>query len=163
MKKVNSRVETPSATFDSNTISSSNDYNDHKKNGRPADTETAGTVSNNQKESTRMSFKRPTSFAMSGCGWLCPFYLGVIEELKQQGYMNSHSVYAGTSSGALGAFIACCDIPTDYALQAIIEMSKKKSFKKNIDAGIQNALRPLLPSDALKVLYVNIHIFIALH
>lgn len=48
---------------------------------------------------------RSTSFAMSGCGWLWPFYLGVIKTMKKKGYLTDSSICAGTSGGALGGKI----------------------------------------------------------
>jgi predicted acylesterase/phospholipase RssA len=87
--------------------------------------------------------KIPTSFAMSGCGWLIPFHLGVLQAFKDAGYLNEHTIYAGTSGGAIGALVGCCDIPTQAALNALIALSKDELFKTDIDKGLKQVLRDL--------------------
>ena len=87
------------------------------------------------------------SFAFSGCGWLNVFYLGVIEAMKREGWMNHNSLLAGTSGGSLGAVLAISDIDTKVSLEAIIEMSKNKKFKSNIDKGLKETLGEILPLD----------------
>lgn len=88
--------------------------------------------------------KIPTSFAMSGCGWLIPFHLGVLQAFKEAGYLNEHTIYAGTSGGAIGALVGCCDIPTEVALNALIALSKDETFKTDIDKGLKQVLRDLV-------------------
>jgi predicted acylesterase/phospholipase RssA len=43
------------------------------------------------------------SFALSGCGWLIPFHLGVLDTMKEAGYLTDKSIIAGTSGGSLAA------------------------------------------------------------
>ena len=93
---------------------------------------------------------RTRSFAMSGCGWLWPYYLGVIKTMKTHGYLTNKSTCAGTSGGSLGALVACADIEPELALEFIIKLSKSSHFFKDIDAGMKSELLPLLPSDALE-------------
>lgn len=62
------------------------------------------------KDSNNGNFKsaqdKTMSFAMSGCGWLTPFYFGVVEKMREAGYITDESLMAGTSGGSLGALIA---------------------------------------------------------
>lgn len=70
--------------------------------------------------------------------------------MREQQFMTNESVFAGTSAGALGALVGCCDIDPEYALQALVDLSKTPTFSENIDRGLKQALKTLLPSDALE-------------
>jgi hypothetical protein len=45
--------------------------------------------------------RKSRSFAFSGCGWLLPCHLGVIQSMKQHGMLTEKSICAGTSGGAI--------------------------------------------------------------
>jgi len=100
----------------------------------------------------------PNSFAMSGSGWLMPFYFGVIEAMKARGVMNDSSIYAGTSGGSLGALIAATNFPTDEALDLIIALSKDQLLWKDVNAGLRRSLRQLMPRDALDKCQGRLHV-----
>jgi predicted acylesterase/phospholipase RssA len=97
----------------------------------------------------RIKNDKTISIAMSGCGWLAPFYLGVIKVLKSTNYLTKNSIYGGTSGGSLGALIGCADIDTELATKIFIKISEDKKFHKNIDHGIKMHLRAILPEDVL--------------
>lgn len=54
--------------------------------------------SKGSKENSKYSGDIPKSFAYSGCGWLIPFYLGVIESFKQRGIHYNKSKIAFVNS-----------------------------------------------------------------
>lgn len=98
------------------------------------------------------------SFALSGCGWLMPFYVGVIKAMKDRGVMNESSFYAGTSSGSLGSLLACCDIPCEDAMGLMIELSRSKVFMGDMDKGLRTALKPLITPEALDRCQGRLHV-----
>lgn len=101
---------------------------------------------------------KTVSFAMSGCGWLSSFYLGVIDVMKEGKYMTDTSILAGTSGGSLGSLIACSNIPSSDALQLMIDISTDKKFQSNIDVGLRKKLHEILPSDVLDRCNGRLHI-----
>jgi hypothetical protein len=105
-------------------------------------TTTCGTWSHDSTD--QYVHKIPTSFAMSGCGWLIPFHLGVIQAFKNAGYINEKTVFAGTSGGAIGALVGCMDIPTGEALDELIQLSTDENFKTNIDVGLKGVLKRIV-------------------
>ena len=90
---------------------------------------------------------KTTSFAFSGCGWLTPFYFGVVHKMQQSGYLTKKSLVAGTSGGSLGALVAVSGLEPRVGLDLMIEMSLDKSFKNNIDLGLRKFLPDVLPDD----------------
>ena len=66
------------------------------------------------------------SFAFSGCGWLVPFFFGVIEEMRSSGHMHNNTLVSGTSGGAIAATVAASGIDAMYALEHFIELAKLK-------------------------------------
>ena len=78
------------------------------------------------------------SFAFSGCGWLTPFHLGVLDALIQRNMVNSETVFAGSSGGAIAALVGCSGVHPTLALQKLIDLSKNKEFWQDIDAGLRN-------------------------
>lgn len=107
------------------------------------------------------SESKPLSFAFSGCGWLIPFYLGAIEELKSQNeLLTEQSIIAGTSGGALAALIACSNVDTNKALNVLIRLSQEERFIKNVDQGLKECLLPLLPDDVLARCNGRLHVTI---
>lgn len=96
--------------------------------------------------------------AMSGCGWLTPFYFGVIDTMRQRKLLTEKSYFGGTSGGSLGALIACTDVSTKLALDTVIELSKNNNFKRDIDAGLKDALRSLLPDNILELCNGRLHV-----
>jgi hypothetical protein len=53
----------------------------------------------NDKIEINLNTDKGLSFAMSGCGWLTPFYFGLIEKMREAGYISDSSIIAGTSGG----------------------------------------------------------------
>jgi predicted acylesterase/phospholipase RssA len=93
----------------------------------------------------RRSFSTKTnSFAMSGSGWLMPFFIGAVDALKQRGIMNSSSIYAGTSGGSICALMACADFSAEMSIEMIIRMSKDPKVWTNLDGALRNSLNDLL-------------------
>ena len=90
---------------------------------------------------------KSTSFAFSGCGWLTPFYFGVVHKMQQSGYLTEKSLVAGTSGGSLAALVAVSGVHPRVGLDLMIEMSLDKSFKNNIDLGLKRFLPAVLPDD----------------
>lgn len=108
--------------------------------------------SNIVKEEETTKEKENTFIAMSGSGWLLPFYLGAIKALKKHNLITPESKFAGTSGGSLCALIACVDLPVEDALQIVINLSKNKSFKQNISEGMRKNIKDMLIGDEEKIL-----------
>ena len=69
----------------------------------------------------------PLSFAFSGSGWLLPFHLGVIHELRVANLLTNQTHVSGTSGGALAALICVCDIDTEELLEKLVVLSETVS------------------------------------
>ena len=87
---------------------------------------------------------RSHSFAMSGCGWLTPFHLGVVKELIESGCVTQDTVAAGTSGGALGAMTMVSGIRPEDALEALIDFGKKPELQSDIEKNMAKIMRSLL-------------------
>jgi hypothetical protein len=94
--------------------------------------------------------KQAISFALSGCGWLTPFYFGVMEHLRKDGFLTDRSICAGTSGGSLGALLAVAGIDSKEALAMAISQAQSETFASNINGGLKDNLKLLLPSDVLE-------------
>lgn len=101
---------------------------------------------------------RSTSFSMSGCGWLTPFYLGCIDRLMTEGYLTETSIVAGTSGGSLGALVAVSGLHPHDVLDSIIDMSLNPSFKADIDQGLKEILSKILPYDIVTRCNERLHV-----
>ncbi len=101
---------------------------------------------------------KTTSFAMSGCGWLTVFYYGVIDKMREAGYLTDRSLLAGTSGGALGALIGVSGLTGKEGLKLAIDMSLDKKFKHNIDLGLKQLLPTILPDDILAKSQGRLHV-----
>lgn len=95
------------------------------------------------------SRSRDLSFALSGCGWLIPFHLGVVSSLRDHGYLLPSSSIAGTSGGAICALIGAADVDPQEALEVLINLSQNYKFKNDINGGLKSVIRDLLPPDAV--------------
>ena len=80
------------------------------------------------------SISPPDSFAFSGCGWLSPYYFGVLQCLRDNSYLTSKTRYAGTSGGALAAVAGFCDMDTRVVLEAMVEISQVENVHMDIDS-----------------------------
>lgn len=100
----------------------------------------------------------PRSFALSGCGWLMPFHLGVMHSMHLNGYFSSSSIISGTSGGSIVATIACSELPPLDCLEYIIEASLDKTFKGNIHSGMKKSLAKFLPHDIVQKCDQRLHI-----
>ena len=98
------------------------------------------------------------SFAMSGCGWLVPFYFGVIHAMKGRGVMNRSSIYAGTSAGSLASLVAACDLDCMEVMNELISLTKSSEFDSNKNNGLKKALKGLLPKNALDLCQGRLHV-----
>ena len=116
------------------------------------DAEAATKLSNGKERDTNLFVKadKTASFALAGCGWLTPFYFGVIERMQEAGYLTDKSLVAGTSGGSLGALVAVSGISPRAGLQLLIDMSLDKTFKDNIDVGIKTSLPSILPENIVE-------------
>lgn len=116
------------------------------------DAEAATKLSNGKERDTNLFVKadKTASFALAGCGWLTPFYFGVIERMQEAGYLTDKSLVAGTSGGSLGALVAVSGISPRAGLQLLIDMSLDKTFKDNIDVGIKTSLHSILPENIVE-------------
>ena len=101
---------------------------------------------------------KTTSFALSGCGWLTPFYFGVIEKMIDAGYITDKSLIAGTSGGSLGALVAVSGISPRVGLEFVIAMSLDKNFKGNIDVGLKTLLPQILPDNIVERCNGRLHV-----
>lgn len=78
--------------------------------------------------------------------------------MKEQGYLTESSIVGGTSGGSLGAAIACSGIPTQEALEFLINASQNKAFKKNINKGLKESLADFLPPSTLERCNGRLHV-----
>jgi hypothetical protein len=106
----------------------------------------------------KLTSDRGLSFAMSGCGWLTPFYFGLIEKMREAGYITDSSIMAGTSGGSLGALVAVAGIHPREGLQLIKDMSLDKTFRDNIDMGLKSVLPSMLPADITERANGKLHV-----
>lgn len=111
-----------------------------------------------QMSCSSMQSVKGNSFAMSGCGWLMPFHVGVIKAMKERGVMNPTSQYAGTSGGSICALLACSDLPCDEALELIVLLSTDPVVWSNMDAGIRKTLDVLVTEEKLAMCQDRLHI-----
>lgn len=101
---------------------------------------------------------KTSSFALSGCGWLTPFYFGVIEKMTDAGYMTDKSLIAGTSGGSLGALVAVSGISPRVGLDFVIAMSLDDHFRGNIDVGLKTLLPQILPVNIVERSNGRLHV-----
>lgn len=88
----------------------------------------------------------PQSYSFSGCGWLSPYYFGVLETLKLNGCLSEKTVYAGTSGGAFAALVGFTDIDTRVALETMVELSLDKNVYRDVDKVLRKNVQKLLRS-----------------
>lgn len=99
------------------------------------------------------------SVAFSGCGWLTPYHLGVLDELFRQSIVNCNTIFAGSSGGSIAALVACSGIDPRLALNKLIEMSRNKEFWRDIDAGLRNkSLLVDFPNDIVERCNGRLHV-----
>lgn len=127
---------------------------------KPYSSSTIGEQSENANfpKETQPLVDKTSSFAMSGCGWLTPFYFGVVQKMQEAGYITEKSLVAGTSGGSLGALVAVSGISPRLGLKLMTDMSLDKSFKNNIDLGLKTLLPPVLPDDIVKRSNGRLHV-----
>jgi hypothetical protein len=99
------------------------------------------------------------SYAFSGCGWLTPFHLGVLDELIRRGRVNNRTIFAGSSGGAIAALVGCSGVDPRLALEKSMELSTNKNFWDDIDAGLRDkALMVALPDDIVERCNSRLHV-----
>lgn len=86
----------------------------------------------------------PKSFAFSGCGWLSPYYFGVLQCLRDNNCLTEKTRYAGTSGGALAAVAGFCDMDTRVVLEAMVKISQVDDVYLDIDTILKNKVLALL-------------------
>jgi hypothetical protein len=89
------------------------------------------------------------SIAFSGCGWLTPFHLGVLEGMRQNCLLGQFQYFAGTSGGSLAALIACTNQDFEGNMQTTQRLSGNWQFLRNIDAGLRTQIADQLGSDEM--------------
>lgn len=100
------------------------------------------------------------SFAFSGCGWLTPFHLGVIDSMKQHSFLTKESILAGTSGGSIAALIGCIDYNPKDAMELLITMSKKPNILYDIDGSLRQTLFDILQEDVISKCNNRLHVVI---
>lgn len=58
-------------------------------------------------EKGRLIRREDVSLSMSGCGWLTPFHIGVVQAFKVHNLFDERTQVAGSSGGSLAGLIAC--------------------------------------------------------
>ena len=91
------------------------------------------------------------SIAFSGCGWLTPFHLGVLEGLRQNNLLDNFEYFAGTSGGSLAALIACTTRDFNGNMQITKRLSRDMKFFTNIDSGLRSQIGEQIGSDDVAV------------
>jgi hypothetical protein len=86
----------------------------------------------------------PTSYSFSGCGWLSPYYFGVLETLRQNDCLTEKTMYAGTSGGALAALVGFTGIDTRVALETMVDLSLDDNVHRNVDSVLRREVMKLL-------------------
>ena len=133
------------------------------RNSSSSSTDIKGTInpSPNDFKDQRILIDKSRSFALAGCGWLTPFYFGMIEKMKEAGYMTESSIIAGTSGGSLGALVAVSGMQPRVGLKLMTEMSLDKTFRNNIDLGLKTFLISVLPDDIVKRSNGKLHVCVS--
>jgi hypothetical protein len=134
-----------------------------KRNTLSSGTDTKDTIRPppNDFKDHRTGIDKSKSFALAGCGWLTPFYFGMIEKMIEAGYMSESSVIAGTSGGSLGALVAVSGMQPRVGLKLMTEMSLDKTFRNNIDVGLKTFLLSVLPDDIVKRSNGKLHVCVS--
>jgi hypothetical protein len=134
-----------------------------KRNTLSSGTDTKDTIRPppNDFKDHRTGIDKSKSFALAGCGWLTPFYFGMIEKMIEAGYMTESSVIAGTSGGSLGALVAVSGMQPRVGLKLMTEMSLDKTFRNNIDVGLKTFLLSVLPDDIVKRSNGKLHVCVS--
>ncbi len=99
-----------------------------------------------------VSFRPKTSLSFSGCAWLLPYHLGVIDTWQQRGRL-AHAEFLGASSGALAATIAALDLCPKRVCERVLGFAKDSEHRRIGPAGrmtryVREGLREELPLDA---------------
>lgn len=93
---------------------------------------------------------KSTSFSFSGCGWLIPYHLGVIDTLKSANILTSNSKVSGTSGGSISAAVAALGYCPKECLELVISLSELSGFFSNKDAAIREMFNlKIKPEDVL--------------
>ena len=80
--------------------------------------------------------REDVSLSMSGCGWLTPFHIGVVQAFKDHGLFYERTKVAGSSGGSLAGLIACsgldqAEVRKYHLAFASHFISSRGIFKKN--------------------------------
>mmetsp|Transcript_21805 Transcript_21805/g.30559 ORF Transcript_21805/g.30559 Transcript_21805/m.30559 type:complete len:172 (-) Transcript_21805:13-528(-) len=102
--------------------------------------------------------------ALSGSGWLLPFHVGACQSLRDMGYVNRNTEYAGASGGALVATALCCGFNSDEIMKNVLELAE---WYRSQDIGLgiletemRQRFLALLPEEAWSIVGNKLHIAI---
>ncbi len=103
----------------------------------------------------------PMSMALSGCGWLTPFHLGVLQHLKEADKLKEISYFAGTSGGSIAALIACTTQDFEGMKEKSKELATDKVFFRDINAGLRKQIAEVLPANAAEMCNAKLHVVVS--
>uniref|UniRef100_A0A7S4DTE3 PNPLA domain-containing protein n=1 Tax=Lotharella globosa TaxID=91324 RepID=A0A7S4DTE3_9EUKA len=106
--------------------------------------------------------KRLQRLALSGSGWLLPFHVGACHQLREMGYIDENTEYAGASGGSLVAAAICCGFSHEEIMAHVLDLAcwyrnSPPSLGK-LEAEMRGRFRDILPSDAPKRVEGRLHI-----
>ena len=73
--------------------------------------------------------------AFSGCGWLFPFHIGVVEALVQRSLVNESTVWAGTSAGSLVAAAMASGVSPRDMMDVALGVRRRLQAKRKMNRG----------------------------
>jgi len=92
--------------------------------------------------------------ALSGSGWLLPFHVGACHQLREMGYIDEETEYAGASGGSLVAAAICCGFDHKEIMSHVLDLASWYRTSPRSLGKLENELRErfleILPEDAPK-------------
>jgi hypothetical protein len=111
-------------------------------------------------EAIAKAANKTLSYAFSGAGWLTPFHLGVVSSLRNNNLLDTSSMVAGSSGGAITAALCAVGTCERKGLNMFIESSKDYKIAADIDSNLRASLRETIPVDSYKTCQGKLHITI---
>lgn len=90
-------------------------------------------------------------YGFSAGGFLYPYHLGVLWELKEMGVLRDKALLAGASAGSLAVAVYNCGIDVPDATAHLLDFAKemrRDGTRFRLDATLRGFLRSYLPADA---------------
>jgi len=111
------------------------------------------------------AYQRPLyleRMALSGCGWLLSYHVGVWSALKEMGVVDDETEFAGASGGSLVATAICCGFTPNDIMRSVFELADWYRSPEGGFGRLENEMRirfnDMLPTDAHERVSGRLHI-----